>query len=200
MVYQKTVSSSGPSSAKVMWAYWRGFSGWPPRCPRAWSTCHLRRDWKLGLFNLGKRLRGISSMCVEIWRQIARLSAVVVPSVKARGKRHKLEHRRFHLSIRKQFCALWLTALAEVAQRWWSLLRDLPKSPGRGPGHSTLVPLLELRSDFTSNFSHSVVLWFCGVHEHFTADHESLTSLAQVDLWIYSSRSLKLCLDQTQDK
>lgn len=98
------------------------------------------------------------------------------------GKRHKLEHRRFHLSIRKQFCALWLTALAEVAQRWWSLLRDLPKSPGCGPGHSTLVSLLELRSDFTSNFSHSVVLWFCGVHEHFTADHESLTSLAQMDL------------------
>ena len=39
----------------------------------------------------------------------------VVHSARARGCGHKWEHRRFPLNIRKHFCAMWVTALAQIA-------------------------------------------------------------------------------------
>lgn len=45
----------------------------------------------------------------------ARLFSVVL-SARTTGSRHKLENRKFPLSIRKYFCAVWMTALMQAAQ------------------------------------------------------------------------------------
>ena len=71
----------------------------------------------------------------------------VLPSAGTRGNVHKLEHRRFPVNIRKQFCAVcvWLSAGTGCPERLWSfLLGGFQKLPGCGPGYPCLcIHLLE---------------------------------------------------------
>lgn len=47
----------------------------------------------------------------------------VVPSDTKKGKRHKLEHRRFHMNMRKNFFTLKMT------EHWNGLTREVVGSP-----------------------------------------------------------------------
>lgn len=63
----------------------------------------------------------------------------MVPSAMTRGDRHKSEHRRLHLSIRKHCCAVQLTEHwhrlpTEALEIPW----DLKKLPGRAAGNPAL--------------------------------------------------------------
>lgn len=56
--------------------------------------------------------KGLKRVCREVRDRLVG----VVPSVRSRGSRHKLEYR-FCLNIRKHFCAVQMSALAKVAWR-----------------------------------------------------------------------------------
>lgn len=94
-----------------------------------------------------------------------RWSQALCSDTRARCSIHKLEHRRFHVSIRKHFHAVQVMgALAQVA---WSLPPWRTQKPlGHCPGHPALVGLLkqgrgQMDLEVPASLSHSA--WFCGI-------------------------------------
>ena len=93
----------------------------------------------------------------------------VVHSARARGCGHKWEHRRFPLNIRKHFCAMWVTALAQIA--WYICvvsLKIFKSCLNIGLGTLLWMYLLEERAeqhvsvDFQRFLPTSTIWSFCG--------------------------------------
>jgi len=63
----------------------------------------------------------------------------VVPSDRTRGYGHEEKHRRFLLNIRKHFFTVRVTECTGFAERCRvSILVDMKKLSGHGPGHPAL--------------------------------------------------------------
>ncbi|PKU46984.1 hypothetical protein llap_2698 [Limosa lapponica baueri] len=78
----------------------------------------------LGPFSLEKRrLRGTSDQHLKILKAwVSRGWGPVVPSARTRRIRHKLEHRKFHLNMRRSCFTL------RVAEHWSRLAREVVES------------------------------------------------------------------------
>lgn len=96
-------------STAETWNSWWKFS----RAPASdhWTGASLREPG--GLFTLKKqRIRETLSQCTNNWARLQRGQRNLFSEVsraRIRGSVHKLEHKRFHLGIRKHFCAVWIT-------------------------------------------------------------------------------------------
>lgn len=86
----------------------------------------------MGLFSLEKkRLRGIISMCVNIWRERKKKrkpdSSQQCP---VRGNRHKLTHTKLYLNTRKtQETFFFFFFTLRIIKQWTRLHRELVESP-----------------------------------------------------------------------
>lgn len=107
---------------------WREFSGGPQGLLESWSISHLRRGWDLDLSSLKKRrLRRnpiTANKYLKWGNQVAGTTLFsVVHSDRIRGNSQKLQHRKFHINMRKNFFIVWVQSTATSCQkRLWSLL------------------------------------------------------------------------------
>lgn len=92
-------------------------------------NCCAQRE--LGLFNWrgeGSERSTSTETWRGDWRKQARLCSVV-PSDKARGSRHKLKYREFHLNIKTNTYSEGCQTLEQVVQRLWGLPASLDAWP-----------------------------------------------------------------------
>lgn len=110
---------------------------------------------ELGLFTLEKSMLGgdliaICSCLMGGCREVRGRVFLELHSSKKRGNRHKLEHEKFSLDIRKNACHVSGQTLAQISQRCCgiSILGDSQNSTGKDPEQpSVTVPVLTERLD-----------------------------------------------------